>query len=145
VPVLIAIFRIIFTIGKTVFRSAGHLGFIWRFFKVLSVSSVAWTAVSFAPLLITFYEMITGKGTFFTTFLTNFAMSIFTKIFKSVIPVNISDQFSQLSATVLDVSCYLGATEAIQILINGIVGAMTVITILKVNVFIAKLKMSLWR
>jgi len=139
-PVLVAIFRVLAAGFTSLSGLRVLLGFIWRFLKILALHPISWIAMSFGPLLMTFYEMLTGNKTILSTFVSGLVGQIFAKMFDVVVPVNLQEKFSSVSIVAMEVLCYLGALEALQILLNGLVTAILVILSLRINIFLISLR-----
>jgi len=142
-PVLIAIFRFFVSIVPFFGRSLKYLGWIWRFLKSLSLNPAVWTMLALAPTISLIYELFTGNQGFLSPVINTFLAQILSTMLNVVFEYDMQQQLSLLDSRVLNVSCYLGVTEALQIIVNGLVNAMIILIVMRINLFIAILKIKM--
>ena len=138
-PVLIAIGRALAMLVPAILRMGKVLSFLGRFLKIVALHPITWTAVSFAPLLAFLAELITGKQ-IVSPIINGFFLQIISKILEFTLNVSLQDAVDLIPVTVREVSCWLGATEALQDLVNGLATASAVVLILRLKIFLIRLK-----
>ena len=118
--------------------------YIWSFIKMLGSKPATWFLVSLYPLISTILEFITGKPSILTQILTGFITSTINGMLGIFPDVDLQTLYGEIPAQVREVCCYLGITESLQILFNGIVTGMVFFLVIKINLFIKILNAKIW-
>lgn len=124
------------------------LSFVYKFVKVLAFSPLAFIIVPLIPVLDTIMYILTGHslgiGNFFSGLMRWVLDLLLNKIMASITMggQDITELWQGLPQTVLELSCYLGISEALQILVNGIASALSVLITLQIGLFITRSKFS---
>ncbi len=137
---LIRIGMLVLTFLKTV---GPMFKYIWSFIVMLASKPATWFLVSLAPILSILLEFLTGKPSFITQILTTSITSIINGMLGIFLDVDLKTLYNKIPANVREVSCYLGITEALQILYDGIISGMIFFMVLKINLYIKKLNVKL--
>jgi hypothetical protein len=117
------------------------MSFIWTFLKKISLNPAVWSILAFAPLLMMLFEFLTGKPSLISNATNNFIAQMVDKMLQMTTDIDLQTIVNQIPDDVLEVCCYLGVTDALTMLFDGIVGAMTVMLLLRINLFIVGLKL----
>lgn len=139
-PALIRIGMLVLTFLKTV---GPMFKYIWSFIVMLASKPATWFLVSLAPILSILLEFFTGKPSLLTQILTTFITSTINGMLGIFSDVDLQTLYNEIPANVREVSCYLGITEALQILYDGIISGMIIFLVLKINLYIKKLNVKL--
>jgi len=142
-PSIVLILRYLMQVFPFFLKVPKFLSYIWRFVKVVALHPASWLFMALMPTLSFIVEIFTGTNYLFGSVINSFVSSIISKIMAVTFDYDLDSMIDSLPYNVLQISCYLGITEALQIIINGLVYASIVLITLKINVFIALLKIKL--
>ena len=141
-PVILAVLRVLALLWPLLVKLVGYLGFIWKFVKVVAASPVAWIAMAFGPTLAAVIEAFTGVNLGISGLYTSIISSMLQSVVSVVFDYDIASAWGSLPANVVELSCYLGLNQAIQVLLNGLVSCLVVLLTLRINLMIVNLRMS---
>ena len=139
-----AIINLIIKIALPLLRFLKTFGiwfhFCYRFLVKLANSGAAYFLIVFGPLINLLIEFFTGKPTIITQVFNKYIMDLVNKITEITLNFNLQDYIDQLPPTIMEISCYLGVTEALQFYTDGMVTAIQIIILLKIRLYMIKVK-----
>jgi hypothetical protein len=133
IPFLIVITGFLLKFGK-------WFNFIWKFVVMLAGKPGTWFVVQFLPLILIIIEAITGKPTIVSTFVNNLILEVISKLLSVSINVDLQALIDQIPANIIQMWCYLGFSENLNLYWNGIVSAIQMFIIMRINIMVTKVK-----
>jgi len=145
-PLLAWILRIIVPIGVWSRYIGLAMAWVWKWFVILAKNPISWIVASLLPMIDLILELTLGVSVGIGP-----AMSyVITSMLNAGLAYAVDTGYLQggwnsLPATVLEVSCYIGATEAIEFLFTGIASALASLLSMKITLAIIAWRMSLMK
>jgi len=121
----------------------GYFRYVWRFFRWVAASPISILVFALLPIIDlfaeTFFGVSLGVGTVFRNLVSKFFLSIVT-----IAVPDLEGLYNSLPSTVIEICCYLGVSEALELIFTGIASAMAVILSLKITMFLFWLKFKIF-
>lgn len=121
-----------------------YLGYIYRFVKALATNPISWVVMAILPVVDLLASLFLGSGIGLSSIFTNLVNMFLDKLLSLTFDIDLQGMYEVLPATVLEISCYLGVAEALQIVFTGIVSALSVLLALKISLFLMFLKFKIF-
>lgn len=142
-PLLAWVVRLLAGIGPWVKYIGQAMSWLWKWLGVVARNPVSWVVLSLLPILDLFLEMTIGVSVGVGPVMRWVVTSLSNVLLAYAVDTGyLQGAWDALPATVLEISCYIGATEAIQFLFSGIVSALVSLLVMKIMLW--RLKFSSW-
>lgn len=141
---ILSIFRVFIVFVPFFVKIPRFLSYIVRFLKGIATKPGGWLLLPLLQLADQILYVLTGFSIGIAVslnWIVHWVVGLLMQsISKQFFNMNFTELYNQLPSTVLEVLCYSGFTEALQLLFNSIATAIGVLLGLKISVLIVKAK-----
>lgn len=140
ISAILFIARFLGKLAPLLARMGKYFGFVWRFLKRLSNSPIGWIIVSVMPIVDLIAQVVFGKSIGVNLFFSNLAKELLNLIITKIPQTSLQGEIDNIPETVANICCYLGVSQAFNVVVTGLISAISTLLALRFSLFLVWLR-----